>query len=532
MRRKWIYVVLAGVAGVLFVWGSSASARGPSGKALQKIIEAQERHTERLLAMEGVVGTAAGSDAVVVLVKIPEAAEKIPKDLDGVPVVVKVSGEIRALGATGRFGRPVPIGVSTGNEGECSAGTIGARVTDDTNVYALSNNHVYALENSAPIGSKILQPGLYDTDCNFGENNVIGTLFDFGPIEFSPTANNTIDAAIALSAVEKLDTATPSDGYGTPQAITVAATLGEQVQKYGRTTSLTKGEITGINATVLVGYGSGTARFVDQIIVESRKPFIKAGDSGSLLVTDPDRNPVGLLFAGNRSGKLAVANRIDLVLSEFNVSVDASAPPPDTRPPTLTDVTPADAAVDVPVNTNVVVTFSEPVNGVDNTTFKLSAGGVDILRTLTVANDRLSAALDPNADLAPETLHTVTVTTGISDDAGNAMAVDFTSSFTTAAAPTAGVTVTSIDPNTMQAGSTIDVTITGSGFAAGASVTFEDGSGPAPQASKVVFADASSITATVTAKSGGPPRNRVWDVRVTNPDGSSGLLVDGLTVTP
>ena len=57
---------------------------------------------------------------------------------------------------TSRFTRPVPIGISTGNAGECSAGTIGARVKDGSgHVFALSNNHVYALENKAPLGSQV-----------------------------------------------------------------------------------------------------------------------------------------------------------------------------------------------------------------------------------------------------------------------------------------------------------------------------------------------------------------------------------------
>ena len=75
-------------------------------------------------------------------------------------------------------------------------------------------------------------------------------------------------------------------------------------------------------------------------------------------------------------------------------------------------------------------------------------------------------------------------------------------------------------------------TIIGSGFAAGAGVSFENGSGPALAVSNVdVAPDGMSLTATLTAKSGGSPRNRVWDVRVTNPDSSSGMLVDGFTVT-
>ena len=33
------------------------------------------------------------------------------------------------------------------------------------------------------------------------------------------------------------------------------------------------------------------------------------------MVTDPSKNPVGLLFAGNSSGKMAIANQIGAVLT-------------------------------------------------------------------------------------------------------------------------------------------------------------------------------------------------------------------------
>jgi VCBS repeat-containing protein len=96
------------------------------------------------------------------------------------------------------------------------------------------------------------------------------------------------------------------------------------------------------------------------------------------------------------------------------------------------------------------------------------------------------------------------------------------------------ISVTGIQPNTMRVGTTITgVTITGVSFATGANVTFESGNGPAPEAANIVVAaDGKSLTATFTAKSGGPPRNRIWDVRVTNPDGSSAVLAAGFTVTP
>jgi hypothetical protein len=334
-KRTWssLFFLLA-VGGVIAAVAAASPPAGAPG--LAQAIAAQERHTDALLALDGVVGTAAtdrhGVGAVAVLTARAGVAG-IPDSLDGVDVVVIVTGPISAIlpkapGGGGkvdpksRFARPVPIGVSTGNVGECSAGTIGARVRSGANVYALSNNHVYARENAAPIGSQVLQPGRFDTGCAVDPADVIGTLSSFVPISFS--GNNTVDAAIASTTTANVGNATPSNGYGTPTSATTAAAVNMAVQKYGRTSSLTKGTITMVNATVDVGYGAGTARFVNQIVVQSNKPFIKPGDSGSLLVTNPGRSPVGLLFAGNQNGSFAVANRIQDVLSAFGVTVDGS----------------------------------------------------------------------------------------------------------------------------------------------------------------------------------------------------------------
>ena len=340
------------IAVVLFVSlvALPAYAQNGRGRGLERAIVAQEFHTDVLMSVQGVVGTGVGLGAagqpVVKIFTESAGISGLPRTLDGVAVEVQVTGKIHALkpkcstppcggggGGGGetisepappdQWNRPVPIGISTGNAGECSAGTIGARVVGGGNVYALSNNHVYALENTADDGSEVLQPGRFDSNCAIAPADVIGTLADFVPIVFLTSANNTVDAAIALSDIGKLDNSTPSDGYGTPNSSTVVAELGQDVQKYGRTSSLTKGVITAIHATLNIGYSSGTARFVNQIIVQSRKPFIKAGDSGSLLVTDDlAAKPVGLLYAGNGSGKLAVANEIGDVLTALGVTVD------------------------------------------------------------------------------------------------------------------------------------------------------------------------------------------------------------------
>ncbi len=366
-RILLIVVVIVGILGLSGI----LSAQGRSEDAFEHVRAVQERNTARLMELKDVEGTAIGLDQngrlAIKVFTARKGVAGIPKNIDRVPVQVVVTGKILAL-STGLFERPVPIGVSTGNANSCSSGTIACRVTDSIDVYALSNNHVYALENTAPIGSEILQPGLYDTGCIYNQDNVIGTLDDFEPIVFRRWARNEIDAAIALSSTDLLDNATPSDGYGTPSLETATASVGLAVQKYGRTTGLTSGEITGINATVNVGYSRGTARFVKQIIVESDIQFIGSGDSGSLLVTDnADLNPVGLLFAGTGDGLLAVANRIDPVLNRFGVTVDGDEGPASTTGSISGTVTASDGTSAIEGATVSVVAGQSATTGADGT---------------------------------------------------------------------------------------------------------------------------------------------------------------------
>ena len=131
---------------------SPAYAGPPFDPGLERAIAVQEYHTNSLMAKSGVVGTAVGLGAdgqpVVKIYTESAGVAGLPRILDGVPVEVVVTGKFFALDKpphthgggngdaepidpTDRLPRPVPIGVSTGNIGECSAGTIGARVIDD-----------------------------------------------------------------------------------------------------------------------------------------------------------------------------------------------------------------------------------------------------------------------------------------------------------------------------------------------------------------------------------------------------------------
>ena len=96
--------------------------------------------------------------------------------------------------------------------------------------------------------------------------------------------------------------------------------MGLPIQKVGRTSALTTGSVAMINATVTVDYGGGRlATFVGQVVTTAG--ISKAGDSGSLIVTnDAAANPVALLFAGTADGT-TIGNPIGAVLTRFNATI-------------------------------------------------------------------------------------------------------------------------------------------------------------------------------------------------------------------
>ena len=65
--------------------------------------EVLSRHEDRLMSLEDVTGVgiteSQGQPAISIMVRqlTPELKAKLPNDLDGVPVKVEVTGEIRAF---------------------------------------------------------------------------------------------------------------------------------------------------------------------------------------------------------------------------------------------------------------------------------------------------------------------------------------------------------------------------------------------------------------------------------------------------
>jgi len=272
-------------------------------------------------------GISTGMPAVKIFVRVKFAdseisdADRIPAEINGVPVDVEQIGTVRALKAPVMPNprakiRPARPGSSVGflSPNFRMAGTFGAVAKKGQKLFVLSNNHVLADENRLPIGSPIVQPGPLDGG---KPTDGIAKLTAF--VTLNPAAPNKVDAAIAQ--VNSAALVNRSILFIGPPQGTKRATIDMTVQKFGRTTSFRVGRVVSIDTDVRVAYDIGELLFQDQIVIRglNGEQFSAAGDSGSLILERSTNAAVGLLFAG--SSTHTIGNHIADVLTALGVKL-------------------------------------------------------------------------------------------------------------------------------------------------------------------------------------------------------------------
>jgi hypothetical protein len=329
------------------------SAANPNIRAVMAI---QDRHTPALMADPEVIATATtvdetGQPAILLLVTSERARGGAPRWLDDVRVITEITDPIVAMkgrpgggGGGGGGGTdhkalqntPIQMGTSGGwrydrANGYCCGGTLGSLIQVGGNIRILSNYHVFEADivdggngRVATTGDPIVHPGLIDIGCVATNGIDVATL-----VVSSALPNNNVDCSSANIINRQVDTSGAILEIGTISSTTVAAYIGQDVKKSGRTTGLGRASVSGLNATVSITYenecAGGTSfpkTFTGQIVTTNKgSKFLAGGDSGSLMVEDVTTNPhaVGLLFAGSRSA--AIANPIDDVLSFYNATM-------------------------------------------------------------------------------------------------------------------------------------------------------------------------------------------------------------------
>jgi hypothetical protein len=108
----------------------------------------------------------------------------------------------------------------------------------------------------------------------------------------------------------------------------------------------------------------------------------------------------------------------------------------DTTAPTVSSVSPADTTTDVAITTDVVWTFDEAIKKATVTSanfFVKKADGTAVAGTLSISSDQTEITFEPDDDLANDTEYIAVATKGVKDLAGNSLAAESWTNFTTVA---------------------------------------------------------------------------------------------------
>ncbi len=220
---------------------------------------------------------------------------------------------------------PVQPGVSIGNVGRATTGTLGVCVHDRVTGAAgfLSNWHVLCGALDVAAGESIAQPGPLHLGTQPARTVATlerWTLLDLG-----------CDAALALLAP---GIAARPELFESPLAVTGVEPprTGMKVVKYGATSLLTHGMIDGIQGAYEMDYSryGDTTRWIDglRIVIDPDSPeneISLAGDSGAVWVNAATGKAVALHFAGEDglgpTAEYALAQPLQRVLDLLEVDI-------------------------------------------------------------------------------------------------------------------------------------------------------------------------------------------------------------------
>ena len=232
--------------------------------------------------------------------------------------------------------------------------------------------------------------------------------------------------------------------------------------------------------------------------------------------TDAAPNGVFLYGSGGRPVNGSSTNYwVDVVFDTVT--------PTDTTPPTVTSVSPVDAAVAVAPTSGVGAVFSEAVAPASVSLSLRSPAGTAVAGSTAYDASTRTATFTPSLALSGGT--TYTASAGASDVAGNAMATPRTWSFTTV--DTTAPTLTSRTPATGSTGVPTRSPVT-AGFSkpvTGATLTLSTGTPAVPVPGTSTY-DAAARTLTLTPSAALQPAT-TYTVAVTATDLSGNALVAG-----
>ena len=159
---------------------------------------------------------------------------------------------------------------------------------------------------------------------------------------------------------------------------------------------------------------SGEVTYVGLTAIFTPDSFLAAGTAYTAMITTGVKDLAGNALAVNKVW----------TFTTFSSGGGGGGGGGDTTAPTVISTIPFNLASGVDIGTNISATFSEALNPltVTNFTFTLKQGPTSVNGTVGYAVT--TATFDPEDDLTPDTEYTATITIGVKDLAGNALAVN------------------------------------------------------------------------------------------------------------
>lgn len=281
-----------------------------------KVLDVKKSMEQQILSIPGVWGIATQGDTIVIFVEFltDSLREILPTEVDGFPVQIIESPRPNPLSCVrcGIKTRPAVGGVSCGGP-SYGCGTLGIIL----NNYLVSCNHVFAHSSFVDnplvnVGDPVYQPSISDG----GESEIIGTIYDWVPFPMDGTPSITADVAIAKA----IDTTLIQNNYVLEVGETTIANdsdiiVGTQIQKSGRTTGLTTGQIMSTSLSWTGTYRTGFPQVIISDCVWASIPCDSC-DSGSPGVT-MDGKLFGVLFAGSLESVTGVFTKMSHILEYY-----------------------------------------------------------------------------------------------------------------------------------------------------------------------------------------------------------------------
>jgi len=218
----------------------------------------------------------------------------------------------------------------------------------------------------------------------------------------------TTEGATDVTAPTVL-TVVPANAYLTAPVTTMATITFSETMNPATINSTSISLKQGTNSIAgTVTLSDATATFTPSVALEANKVY-----TGN--VTTSVKDVAGNAMASNYSWSFTTASASDVVA------------------PVVSSVVPANSATAIAVNSKAVVTFSEAMNAatITSSTFTLKQGSSVVPGVVTYTGT--TATFTPSSVLAGNTVYTGTITTGAKDATGNALAANYSWSFTTAA---------------------------------------------------------------------------------------------------